>query len=82
VLHPEHHYIGDARWIAQQLSRLPIELRGKASDGYSKAWREAHDWEPEERFKEERARFAANSRLLHYVKRVQEMRSQLTNAAS
>ena len=64
---PEHHHIDDRRWLQQQLMRLPLHLRQKASEGYSKAWREAHDAEPQERFKAERARFAANSRLREYV---------------
>lgn len=64
---PEHHHIDDRRWIQQQLMRLPLHLRQKACDGYSKAWRDAHDAEPEARFSVERGRFAANTRLRKYV---------------
>ena len=46
--------------------------RQRASEGYSKAWLEAHDAEPQERFKVERARFAANSRLREYVAAVRK----------
>ena len=64
---PEHHHIDDRRWIQQQLMRLPFRLRQKASEGYSKAWLEAHDAEPQERFKVERGRFEANTRMRNYV---------------
>ena len=64
---PEHHFIDDRRWIQQQLMRLPVHLRQKASESYSKAYLESHDAEPEERFRAERARFEANTRLRKYV---------------
>lgn len=69
---PEHHFIDDRRWIQQQLMRLPLVHRRRAIEGYSEAYRAHLDGEPEERFKEERARFAANSRLRRYVQKVLE----------
>ena len=68
---PEHHFIDDRRWIQQQLMRLPRPTqRQRASEGYSEVYRANFDSEPEERFKVERARFAANTRLREYVSAV------------
>ena len=67
---PERHLIDDRRWITQQLQRLPAHLRKKAAHGYSAVYGEVYDAEPEERFRAERARFAANSRLREYVSAV------------
>lgn len=70
---PEHHFIDDRRWIQQQLMSLPtLAHRKRAIEGYSEVYRANFDGEPEERFKEERARFAANSRLRRYVQKVLE----------
>ena len=67
---PEHHHIDDRRWIQQQLMRLPLHLRQKACESYSSAWLQVHDAEPEERFRAERARFSANTRLREYIANV------------
>ena len=73
---PEHHFIDDRRWIQQQIMGLPtLEQRQRASEGYSAVYREQFDREPEERFKVERARFAANSRLREYVAAVRKAAS-------
>ena len=65
---PERHFVDDRRWIQQQLMRLPrATQRQRASDGYSAVYRANFEQEPEERFKVERARFAANTRLREYV---------------
>ena len=65
---PEHHFVDDRRWIQQQLMSLPLAAqRQRASEGYSAVYRDCFEQEPEERFKVERARFAANSRLREYV---------------
>ena len=70
---PEHHFIDDRRWIQQQLMSLPRPVqRQRASDGYSAVYRDCFEQEPEERFKVERARFAANSRLREYVAAVRK----------
>ena len=74
---PEHHFIDDRRWIQQQLTRLPFGLRVKAATGYSAAYRAHFDGEPEERFKVERARFAANSRLRRYVQKQKALETML-----
>ena len=76
---PEHHFIDDRRWIHQQLMRLPRPTqRQRASEGYSAIYRAHFEQEPEERFKVERARFAANTRLREYVAAV----SKATTAKS
>ena len=41
--------------------------RQRASEGYSAVYRDNFEQEPKKRFKIERARFAANSRLREYV---------------
>jgi hypothetical protein len=69
---PEHHFVDDRRWIQQQLMRLPLVHRKRAIEGYSKVYRAHFDGEPEELFKVERARFAANSRLRRYVQKALE----------
>ena len=46
--------------------------RQRASEGYSAIYRDNFEQEPEERFKVERARFAANSRLREYVAAVRK----------
>ena len=70
---PEHHFVDDRRWIQQQLMSLPrTAQRQRASEGYSAVYRDNFEQEPEERFKVERARFAANSRLREYVAAVRK----------
>ena len=65
---PEHHFIDDRRWIQRQLMSLTtLAHRKRAIEGYSEVYRANFDSETEERFKVERARFAANSRLREYV---------------
>ena len=65
---PEHHFLDDRRWIQRQLMSLPtLAHRNRAIEGYSEVYRANFDSEQEERFKVERARFAANSRLREYV---------------
>ena len=70
---PEHHFIDDRRWIQQQLMSLPRPAqRQRASEGYSAVYYAQFEQEQEERFKVERARFAANSRLREYVAAVRK----------
>ena len=48
--------------------RLPtLSMRKRAIEGYSEVYRAHFDSEPEERFRVERARFAANTRMREYV---------------
>lgn len=68
------HSTDDARWIREQLDRLPQRYRKKAMDGYSAAYQEAHDAEPAPHRKENAARFAANTRLRKYVEKVLALR--------
>ena len=70
---PELHFIDDRRWIQQQIMSLPWPAqRQRASDGYNAVYRKHFESETEERFKVERARFAANSRLREYVAAVRK----------
>lgn len=68
------HSSEDARWIKQQLERIPQRYRQQAMDGYSEAYQSAHDAEPAIHRKENAARFAANTRLRKYVDKVLALR--------
>ena len=67
---PKHAHKDDISWIKEQLSKLPVAYRTKAVKGYDAAYEEAFDAESLEHKKENRARFAANTRLRRYVERV------------
>ena len=69
---PSAHHKDDMTWIAEQLRKLPGELRGPAADAYAKVYQAAHDAEPAEHKKDNAARYAANTRLRVYVKRVRK----------
>ena len=64
---PTHHHKDDAKWIKDQLRKLPHHLTSKAMEAYSGVYLAAINAEPEEHKKENAARFAANSRLRVYV---------------
>lgn len=68
-----HHH--DREWIKDQLRRLPIELKRRAVDGYDTVWQEAWHAEPVTHKRENKARFAANTRLRKYVERVTSARA-------
>lgn len=58
----------DTEWVKQQIMMLPKhELKEKAYNGYSKAYKAAMDSEPVEHKKENKARREANTRLRLYV---------------
>lgn len=67
---PQKHHPHDARWISDQLRRLPHCKQGPICEAYSRAYLAAMQAEPEEHKKENAARFEANSRLRVYVKKV------------
>lgn len=67
------HSKDDARWIKEQLDRLPYRYRKQAEEGYSDAYQAAHDAEPVDHKKENAARRAANARLRKYVDKVLAM---------
>ena len=60
----------DIKYVQSQLAKLPYSYRVRACDGYSSAWTEAYESEPEMRHKENKARNTANTRLREYVDRV------------
>ena len=64
---PTHHHKDDAKWIKDQLRKLPHHLTSKAMEAYSGVYLSAINAEPEEHKKENAARFSANSRLRVYV---------------
>lgn len=68
------HSRDDARWIRQQLERIPQRYRQKAVDGYSDAYQSAYDAEPIEHRKENAARFAANTRLRIFIDKALALR--------
>lgn len=68
------HSSEDAKWIRQQLERIPPRYRQQAMDGYSEAYKSAYDAEPVEHRKENAARRAANERLRKYVEKVLALR--------
>lgn len=67
------HSKDDARWIKEQLDRLPYRFRKQAEEGYSAAFAEHYDAEPSGHKKENVARRAANTRLRKYVDKVLAM---------
>ena len=67
---PKRHSPADAKWIREQLDLLPYRLRPIAVEGYSKAYQAAYDAEQADHKKENRARFAANSRLRQYAEKI------------
>ena len=66
---PETYYVADARWIENTVAKLQSHERKATLQKYSAAYVEAWNAEPVEAYKEERARFSANTRLREYVKR-------------
>ena len=67
---PTHHHKDDAKWIKDQLRKLPYHLTSKAMEAYSGVYLAAINAEQEDHKKENAARFAANSRLRVYVAKV------------
>ena len=74
---PEHHHIDDRGWIRDQLAELEPRRRMKALQGYSDVYRQEFDKEPAGHKKENKARFAANSRLRAYIKAVKGSKTTL-----
>lgn len=72
---PKNYVKDDASWILQQITRLPPQHRNKARDGYDTVWQEAWHAEPVSHKRENKARFAANTRLRKYVERVTSARA-------
>lgn len=64
------HSKDDAKWIKEQLDSLPFRFRKIAQDGYSAAYADAYDAEPQDHKKENAARKAANSRLRIFINKV------------
>lgn len=67
---PSRCHEHDIAWIKRQVSMLPKSLKQIALDGYKKVYEEAYMAEPVDHKKENKARFAANTRLRTYVERV------------
>ena len=69
---PQHLDPYDRDFVGRLIQSLPYHYRTKAVQGYDQAWQEAFDLEPCEVKKENKARFAANTRLRDFVERVQK----------
>src|SRR5574343_742852 len=68
---PEHHHQDDAKWIAEQLGRIPSAMRKGVCDKYSAAYRAAYEAQGAAAvFAEGPARREANTRLREFVARV------------
>jgi len=67
---PKNYVKDDASWLLQQMMRLPPKHRDKARIGYDTVWQQAWHAEPNPHMRENKARFAANTRLRKYVDRV------------
>lgn len=67
---PKNYARDDASWLLQQMMRLQPQYRIKARDGYDTVWQQAWHAEPVSHKRENKARFAANTRLRKYVERV------------
>ena len=74
---PDNYHPDDANWIAEQLAALPVNYRIRAAKGYSDAYAQAHDAEPLDHKKDNRARFAANTRLRKFVQKIVEKALQV-----
>lgn len=70
---PENHHPHDKEWITQQLKKVPVGYRGSVALKYSAAYREAYTAEPIDHMKENKARFAANTRLRVYIEKTQSI---------
>lgn len=57
----------DEKWYHEQLRKVPMLYKQKATEGYRKVWIEAYEAEPEEHKKENAASRAANLRLSEFV---------------
>lgn len=67
---PETIHPGDVKWFQSVIVQIPVHHRVVACEGYSKVWQAAYDAEPKPHCKENAGRFAANTRLREYIKKV------------
>ena len=70
---PKHLEPYDRNFVGRLIQSLPYKYRAKAVQGYDQAWQEAYEQEQNEVKKENKARFAANTRLRAFVERVQKL---------
>lgn len=67
---PERYHPHDAKWLEEQLKKLPPSALSTAIRGYEKVFSESYDSEPVEHKKMNKARFYANTRLREYVEKI------------
>lgn len=67
---PEHHHQDDAKWITQQLTRIPHAMRQSTSERYSSVYAAEKALHQGKAYDHCRARFEANTRLREFVDRV------------
>ena len=63
-------HVHDRQWVESQIALLPVSIRQKTLRAYNDVFKEAHDAEPIEHKKMNKARFAANTRLREYVEKI------------
>lgn len=67
---PKQYHPHDKKWLVEQISSLPVAYRSMASQGYEAVYRDEMAAGGLPHRVENRARFAANSRLMNYVSAV------------
>lgn len=67
---PRTIHADDVKWVQRQLATIPAKHRITACTAYAEVWQAAHDAEPLMHCKDNAGRFAANSRLRAYIKKV------------
>lgn len=65
---PNRFYVADAKWLEEQLAKLPVNIALEICGKYSAAYRDAFDAESLEHKRENAGRKAANTRLRKFVK--------------
>lgn len=81
VIMPVVFCADDGGWIQEQLVKLGSVTRGKIAMQYAEVYQSTWDAEPVSYRKENRARFAANTRLREYMRKYSEAGAGYTVAA-
>lgn len=67
---PRQYHQHDKKWLEEQLKKLPPSALNSAINGYEKVFSESYDSESIVHKKENKARYAANTRLRKYVEKI------------
>lgn len=71
---PNRHYEADAKWLKEQLSKLPVSIALETCGKYSAAYRDGFNSEPLDHKKGNAGRKMANTRLRVFVESYQSWR--------